>query len=229
MKYQRFIYALAFVLLFAYGCSEDSSNTTTNTKPSTQAEEQQASVNEDYQNAVALYESNNLDEAMNIFGELLKSNPKDGQNDFYIGNIYRKKNDIDSAIRFYQSAIQKTPTLVAAYNNLAALQMAKESFDEALQTADKGLAVDSNFTDLKFKKGQILFVKQQYKESNTMLTETAKDPAFYESYRFIGLNYLQLSDKAHALENFRTYLKLAPEGNPFKEQIKQTVTELENK
>ncbi|MFS0555800.1 tetratricopeptide repeat protein [Brevibacillus sp. 179-C9.3 HS] len=184
-------------------------------------------VTKKFEQGVSLYNQGKLDEAKIIFEECISQDPTKGEYDFFIGNILRIKNDFENALVYYQNAMKKSPKLIEAYNNAVALQMATQKFDQALETANKGLEEQPDFVDLKFKKAQILYVQKRYNEAIPLLTDLAKDPVNFEAYRFLGLSYIGLNDKAKALEHLKTYTNLAPEGVPFKENIKQIITELE--
>lgn len=191
--------------------------------------DQSTTAAEKYLQAVGLYQEGKLDEAKVLLEESIKQEPDNGIYDFYLGNVYRRQKDIEKALENYQNAVKKTPEMVEAYNNIAAIQMNSQKYDEALETVNKGLAQQADDTELKFKKAQILFVKKQHQESIALLNDLAKQPSYFEAHRFLGLNYAQLNDKAKALEHLKVYLQLAPEGVQFKENVKKIVAELEKK
>lgn len=238
MHIKRTIYTLVLItsILISSACSDNdkatSSKLSSNNEftQSTQNVKEITASNEvakKFEQGVSLYNQEKLDEALKVFQECVTQDKVNGQYEYYIGNIMRKKKDFQNALVNYQNAIKKSPDLVEAYNNSAAIQMATQNFDQALETVDTGLSKQPDFKDLQFKKAQILYVKQQFKESIALLTPLAEDPAYFEANRFLGLSYINLNDKTKALEHFNIYLKQAPEGIPFKETVKQMVAELE--
>lgn len=228
---QIFLLTIAFTMVFSSACSNTEVTVTNEQKaPINEDEAQPKELNEavtKYEQGVSLYEANKLDEAKVVFEECIILDPGNGMYDFYIGNILRRKNDFQNAILHYKTSIDKAPSLVEAYNNLTALQIATQNFDDALDTATKGLEVKPDFADLKFKKAQVLFVIQKHEESNQLLQEIMDDPNYFDAHRFLGLNYINLSNKAKAIEHLNKYLQLAPEGIQAKESVKQTLIELE--
>ncbi|MED1916034.1 tetratricopeptide repeat protein [Bacillus thuringiensis] len=231
MYIKRTIYSLLLVtsMIISSACS-DSGEGSSNTTPSAQNGQKSAVSNEiakKFEQGVNLYNQEKLDEALKVFQECMTQDPSNGQYEYYIGNIMRKRNDLQNALVHYQNAMKKSPDLVEAYNNSAAIQMATQNFDQALETINTGLSKQPDFKDLQFKKAQILYVKQQYKDSIALLIPLAQEPAYFEANRFLGLSYTDLGEKVKALEHFNAYLKQAPEGVPFKESVQQIVAELE--
>ncbi|AWX58618.1 tetratricopeptide repeat protein [Brevibacillus brevis] len=235
---KKIVYSIVCItsLIVISGCNDKNQASTEqtpsqNVKPSSEKVVQEAKKESElttkYEQGVNLYNQGKLDEALAIFKECLAKDSTNGSYEYYIGNILRKNNDFQNALVNYKNAIEKSPDLIEAYNNSAAIQMATQSFDEALETVNKGLIQKPDFADLQFKKAQILYVKQQFKESIALLAPLAEDPAYFEASRFLGLSYINLNDKTKALEHFNIYLKQAPEGIPFKETVKQMVAELE--
>jgi|GEM_PF-6091152 len=209
MKYRFLIMMLVLItcfLLFS-GCQ-------TNQQSNTQA-------SEIYSRALHLYQQGKLEEAKVLFETGMKEDPQNGMYAFYLGNIYRKQEDMKKAAQHYQLAIAKSPKIIEAYNNLTALLMTMDRYDEALQTATKGLVQQPDHADLKFKKAQLLYVKNQYNVAIPLLSELANDPNYFEAHRFLGLYYMKENKKKKALEHFTLYLKQAPEGVPNKEEVKQ--------
>lgn len=236
MHIKRTIYSLLLVtsMIISSACSDNEKvapdGGASNTGPSSQSGQKGTVSNEvtkKFEQGVSLYNQEKLDEALNVFQECITQDPASGQYEYYIGNIMRKKKDLQNALVNYQNAIKKSPELIEAYNNSAAILMATQNYDQALQTVNDGLSKQPDFKDLQFKKAQILFVKKQYSDSIKLLTPLVEDPHYFESNRFLGLNYINLSDKENALKHFKLYLEQAPDGVAFKENVKQLVVELE--
>lgn len=226
-KYILYSLLLSVLVLTSSACSNPEEPTPEKQVPSSSNEA--TSNQEQYLEAIKLYEADKLDEARKLFEEGMKQDSANGMYDYYIGNILRKQKDYQNAMTHYQSAIKKSPNIIEAYNNLVALQMAAQDFETALETANSGLNQQNDFKDLKFKKAQILYVMKQFEESNTILMELTQDELYYDAHRFLGLNYINLNDVEKAKEHLNKYLELAPDGIEAKEKVKEVLTQLENK
>lgn len=225
------IIPVLMLVLIINGCSSNNNDSTgqpTLTPNNMTNEEKTPPLTKDeYSIAVNLYDQGKLDEAQVLFEKLLKVDQQNGLYNFYLGNIQQKENELDKAIQNYTEAINKTPKLIEAYNNLTGVYMFIQNFDKALEIANKGLGQSSTEAELLFKKAQIVYLKGQFNDSIKLLNQLTNNPAYFEAYRFLGLNYIQLNDKANALKNFKAYLQIAPEGVQAKDKVKQIVAELE--
>ncbi|WP_139491124.1 tetratricopeptide repeat protein [Brevibacillus dissolubilis] len=177
-------------------------------------------VEEQFIQAVALLDQGKFTEAKPILESSMKKDPENGRYDYFLGNGYRRENDLENAQKHYLAAIEKSPEIIEAYNNAVGIYMYKEDLDKAFELADKGLAVQSDFLELVMKKGQILYLKTKYEETITTLTPIATNPNYFDAERIIGLSYLQLKKKKEAVEHLNNYLSLAPDGLKAKEEIK---------
>lgn len=214
---------VASLAISLVGCSQNNNAAA----PSEQVKNVTSS-DEKYKQAIEMYNQGKLDEAKSLLEECIQQDSTKGDYDYYLGNVYRKKNDLEKALLNYQNAYKKSPKLIEAYNNAVAVQIMTQSYDQALNTANAGLKEQPDYTELKFKKAQILFVKKQFKETIPLLTELAKDETNFEANRFLGLSYLELKDKKNALGYLKKYLQQAPEGVPAKETVKKLISKLES-
>jgi tetratricopeptide (TPR) repeat protein len=210
-----------FVVVTA--CSEDTSykNLTKNLNG-------KSGIEDSLKQAIELIDKNRFDEAKAILVKCIEQDPKNGIYNYYLGNVYRRQDDLDSALKQYITAIEKSPAIKEAYNNATAIYMYKKDLNKALEFATNGLNVDSQFAELIMKKGQILYLKEQYKEAIQVLSALSSDPKYFDAERFIGLCYFKMSNKEEAIKHFNKYIKIAPEGLVEKEQVKLFVQQLKN-
>ncbi|MFK7695240.1 tetratricopeptide repeat protein [Paenibacillus sp. HJGM_3] len=152
--------------------------------------------------------------------------PEDGKFDFQLGNIARKQNQMGQALSHYEEAVRKSPQLAEAYNNIAAIHMLENKIDEAKNAIDEGLKHMPEYKDLKFKKGQIHFIKQEYPQAITLLEPLLNDPEFVEAYRFVGIAQLKLNRREEALANLQQYVQKAAPGSPGLADAEKMVDEL---
>ncbi|NTU31102.1 tetratricopeptide repeat protein [Brevibacillus sp. HB1.1] len=227
MKYVYLVAVFLLSLVVISGCAKETE------APAPIAQENKSETSnpgkEKFDAALALYNSGKMDEAKSAFEECVKLDASNGVYEYYLGNISRKQNDLSKALSYYQNAVTKSPDMIEGYNNIVAIQMYNQDFDNALLTANKGLQVKPDFADLKFKLGQIYFVQNQFEESIKVLSEISSDPKYFEAYRFIGFGYMQLNKKQEAVTNMKKYLELAPEGLNTKVEVANVVKELESK
>ncbi|CAG7656048.1 tetratricopeptide repeat protein [Paenibacillus allorhizosphaerae] len=180
-----------------------------------------------YNQALAFIQQNRLDEAKILLESGIADKPQEGKYDFQLGNIARKQNHADEAYKLYEAAAAKTPQLVEAYNNMAALKMVDNKLDEALTVIESGLKQQPDFKDLQFKKGQILYIKGDYVQAETVLKSLLGDLQYVEAARFLGLSLLKQNRTEEALVYLKEYINKSPADSKGKEEIQKIINDLE--
>lgn len=96
-------------------------------------------------------EQGNQDEAINSLIDALKWDPKNGYALLMMGNIFaRYKNDIDTALSYYNQALKINPGENIAINNIGAnlLQLGKTK--EAIEYLEKAYALNANYPNTSY-------------------------------------------------------------------------------
>lgn len=102
------------------------------------------------------------DEAINSLIDSLKWNPKNEWALLMMGNIFAKnKNDIESALIYYNQILTQSPTNSLTLNNIGAVLMQTGKKEEALDYLDKALEIDPNFPNTHLAIG---LLKEEHKE-----------------------------------------------------------------
>lgn len=220
-----------FIITIGSGCSNDDS-ANDNIVNNEEVGEDESKVDkdllfkEDYQKIIGMIEEGSLNEAKVELDKLIKSNPNNYKYYFSYGSIFIKERDYKNALLKFNKVIELDNSVIQAYNNIIGIHMLNKEYDKALPVLDKALEVEPENKDLKFKKGQILFVQAKYEESIKLLSELKEDQNYFEAYRFIGLSNIALKNNKEAIVNLELYLKKAPDGIPVKDAIKEMLKDL---
>ncbi len=87
------------------------------------------------------------EEALKIYRQMAKKDPEFTMSTFQQGWIKQfQQNDIDSAMIFYQSTLQKEPRFVEAWHNLGLCYEGRKEYPRALEAYGKALKYDPEFT-----------------------------------------------------------------------------------
>ncbi|CAG7633522.1 hypothetical protein PAESOLCIP111_03474 [Paenibacillus solanacearum] len=181
----------------------------------------------DYQKAVSLIQQGKWEEAQPLLEKCIHSEPGNGECEFHLGNVYRKRSNFSDALTHYENAINKTPNIKEAYNNAAAIKMTEGKYDDALLIINHGLGQDANNQELLFKKAQLIYFNADYKQTIEIMSRLVVENQYFEAYRFMGLSYLKLGNKVKGLDNLKIYLEMAPSTVKDKNDIERIVLELE--
>lgn len=227
------LFILIFTLVISSACSNDETIDDKNEQEVANEEDSKVDKDllfqEDYQKVTVMIKDGKLNEAKVELDKLIKSNPDNYNYYFSYGSIFLKERDYKNALLKFNKVIELDNSVIQAYNNIVGIHMLDKEYDKAISVLDKALEIQPENKDLKFKKGQLLFVKESYQESIELLSELKEEEAYFEVYRFIGLSNLQLNNKKEAIKNLEIYLEKAPDEIPVKEAIKQTLADLKKK
>ena len=146
--------------------------------------------------------------------------------DFYLkGEFHQKKetpSDIDTAIVYYNKAIENDPKFAKAYSNLAAVYMRKYlSFDpntkweeEAYSAAGKALLLNPNLANPHIIKGQFYWSQSHnfaHEEAfNEFVKAVEKNPELSLAYEQLSLVQLHIGLFDDALKNAQKSIDLDP-------------------
>jgi tetratricopeptide (TPR) repeat protein len=136
--------------------------------------------------------------------------------------FFQKK--FEMAELLLQEVIKRNPENVMAYSYLGDIFLKKKRYDGALNLYKKALDINPDMAENHFRIGQIYY----YKKLGDMSIESFKkslelDNKLKYAYYHIGLSYLMLlRNKNKTIENWETYIKLAPE-DPQYEKIRRVI------
>lgn len=113
-----------------------------------------------------LSEQGNHDEGINCLIDALRWNPKNGWALLMMGNIFAKhKNDIDTAMKYYDQALKVNPKDNISVNNIGANLMQQGRTDEAKKYFKKALEIDSSYPNTHYALAMVSEIEGNLKES----------------------------------------------------------------
>jgi len=90
-------------------------------------------------------------EALNIFNELIKLNPNDGDVLFTLGNIYYELNDLKKSSFYFERSLNIFPNSQIIINNYAITLQSLGEFDKAIKIF-KNLIIDTDVSKSIFRR-----------------------------------------------------------------------------
>lgn len=105
-------------------------------------------------------EEGNQDEAINSLIDALKWDPKNGYALIMMGNIFaREKDDIDTAVKYYNEAVVQNPKDHIAINNLGTNLIQIGKWEEGLKLLEKAYDINPNYPNTNYGIGCRIFLK----------------------------------------------------------------------
>ena len=102
-------------------------------------------IKEIRQQAIALYATQNYEEAFELLNNLPK-NEKTEEDFLLIANIYQEKNDDNAAVQCLNKALTKNPTFYKAYYNLGCIFAARKSYLLASNNFELAIKYNKTFS-----------------------------------------------------------------------------------
>lgn len=113
-------------------------------------------------------------------------------------------NHKNSALTFYQKALEAEPELTAAHYNMGVIYAGLQETEKAFQHLGQAIAIDPNLADAYALLGMMYFDKNQYKKALIFLEQAlAINPHFAEAYFNMGLVLHQMGEYQKSITCFQ--------------------------
>ncbi len=149
---------------------------------------------------------------------MLYSNADFSTGRMQLGDYYLQNNDLKTAIKNYEVAIQKDSLLIPVYSNLATAYSLNKEYDKANTTLDKWILIESKSSRPHYLKGLLNFEMNKNKVAIAELNTAIKlDPSDTRSLYNLATYYFQDKKDLNLAENYiKKALKLEPENQDYK-------------
>jgi superkiller protein 3 len=136
-----------------------------------------------------------LDEAQQLYGELLQKSPNDPDLRYRLGKVMLDKGELNEAGNSFRQVLQMDPNNAAAHNGLANLYYRKRMMAEAMSEYQKALQLDPNLADAHIDMGNVYFETGKYQEAATYFRRyTELEPREAAGYFLLAKAYQMQKD-----------------------------------
>lgn len=172
-----------------------------------------------------LIKEEKYDEALVVFKEFLRENPKIYHSHLNIGTCYLKKGELDKAEAEFKLVLDKTmenfgdykkesQTSLRAFTGLGEVYIRKEDFERAQKYFTQALDISPEDEVAAYNLAEILFSHQKVDEAIKHLElsiQIKKD--WSKPYMKLGYAYLNKGDFNKSLEYFNKFIEMDPENS----------------
>ena len=186
--------------------------------------------------AVAMHKQGRLEQAKQIYDEILKSNPRHFDALHFLGLIALQEKHYQNAADLLSRAIQINPKSAAACYNQGIILFELKQFEAALQSYDKAISLKPDYAEAYSNRGNALKELQQFEEAlHSYDKAISLKPDYAETYSNRGTVLMKLKRYEAEVESYDKAIALKPDysefyfnrGNAFKE-LKQFEAALES-
>lgn len=159
--------------------------------------------------ANALFDKGQIDEARVQFEKLLLENPEAYILNINIGNCFFKKEDYDQAISCYLKVLDKNPQYVKALIALGNAYTNKDDNDKAMEYYAKIDSSQVDDVDILYNIGVGYYKGGKPAEALKYFQRAVElDSSYTDGLYYLGLTQLNLQDNPAAIATFENYLKV---------------------
>ena len=152
-----------------------------------------------------------LEEAKNIFQDIIKDQPTNYKAYTNIGAISLQLGKFDDAELNFKNAIKHNPMFEVAYFNLGITQKKQGKFNEAEISFKNAINLRVDYLEANTNLGMLLIEQGKFNEAEECFKKIIKyKPKFAEAYYNLGVTYGKLSRFDLAEVNYKTALELKP-------------------
>lgn len=154
--------------------------------------------------AILEYELGDLEPALEHAGKARQLAADDPAILTLLGNIYRKKDQPEDALNYFDQALSLKPEHVTAIYGKALTCSALELNDEALSLLERALRLRPDSADIQYARALTLLNLGDYEKAEQNLTELlTKSPLYLEAHRTLNEIYWQRGKQAAFGESYR--------------------------
>ncbi|CAK69198.1 unnamed protein product (macronuclear) [Paramecium tetraurelia] len=162
-----------------------------------------------YCKGIALFESQQLNEALNSFKIASQFDPNFGLNNFNVGNILRTQQKLQDALIYMDSAIKSDPNLLKAYTGKSLILCEMKKYDLALDCLEEVLKINPNYEKAYHLRGNCLKQQRKFQEAIQQLDKAiALDNKYVNAYTLKGNCLSQLKQYSKALQCYDQALQI---------------------
>ena len=164
------------------------------------------------QNAIALHQQGQLDQAEAIYLKLLQFDPKNADVLHLLGMIAYQTRKIQIAINLIDLAIEINPNVASYHYSKGLILQELKQFDTAIVSYDKAIKLRTDYAEAYFNQGNALQVLRQF-EAALVSYDKAIDlrPSYTEAYSNRGNALQELKKFDAALVNYDKAIELKPD------------------
>jgi len=166
-------------------------------------------IKEIKQQAIALYSTQNYDEAFKLLDNLPK-NEKNEDDFLLIANIYQEKNDDNAAIQNLNKALAKNPSFYKAYYNLGCIFASRKSYLLAANNFELAIKYNKAFSSAYYNLAYCQIKLKNYTQAKKNLLKAIElDPQNKDYYFNLAYCYKELKKEKQAKKILDAYNQMS--------------------
>lgn len=186
-----------------------------------------ASLEELAEQAFSLHQNGQLEDACNLYDQILIDAPDYAEILFYRGSLSVQLGEFDNAIQYFNKAAVGAPEVADIPFNLGVALKELGRFEEAVDAYQRAIKINNSFADAHNNLGFVLQSLNRFDEAVTAFQNAIEiDPTHVAIRINLALLLKQCGDLSGAAEQFKYALELDPTNVSLEEDLKSTYREM---
>jgi tetratricopeptide (TPR) repeat protein len=143
---------------------------------------------------------------------------------FGLGDLYVQRNNMQQAMMYYKTVVERLPNLALGYNNLGNMYFKMQQYDSAIIVLQKAIILLPDYADAYNNLGSAFFGKGDYDNAIKHYTKTIElSPTYVDAWKNLGSSYGSKKEYDKSIEAFNQALALSPNDADIKKFLDMTV------
>jgi predicted O-linked N-acetylglucosamine transferase (SPINDLY family) len=170
------------------------------------------SVNQKLIQAIELQNAGQLDQAIIVFLELLRSDPNEAATLYSLSVIYLNQGKPQEALKYSEHGSMAAPSFAPIHFVHGAVLQALGRFDDALRSYDKALEVKPDYVEVLINSGALLREMLRHKEALERFNRVIGiDPTYTPALANCAIILTEFKQSEQAIKMFQALLALKPD------------------
>jgi len=150
-----------------------------------------------------------INEQIKSLENLIKADPKNYINYFYLGDVYRKIKKYDFALNNYQKSVELNSKFPEGFNNLANIYRELKDTKNSILFFKKAIELNPNYINAIYNLGIVYFEVEKYDESSNCFKKVLEiNPKHLASLNNLGLLFKKTKYYEEALDCFEKVINI---------------------
>ena len=168
-------------------------------------------INQTLQQAITAQEESRLEEAEQLYQEILKTEPTNLDANNNLSIILFSLGRLDEAEVSCRKAIELKPDYTEAYNNLGVFLMKLNKFEKAEEAYKKAIEFNADFADAHYNLGDIFQILDKLSEAEASYKKAIElKPDYAEAHNSLATILIKLDKLDGAEKSYRKAIELKP-------------------
>ena len=165
-----------------------------------------------FEEALFLFQNNQLDKAKEVCLERLKENPNNYDILYLLGLVFFQIQNYEKSAEAINRAIKIKPENVDAYNSHAIALVHNKKFEEAIQSWSKAIEIKPDYAEAYYNRGNALFELKKIDQAIESFDKAIKNkPDYIEAYNNLGNIFCDLNRSEESLKSFDKAIEIKPD------------------